>query len=163
MIFMADSNAIGDRGESIFCSRITEHYMFSVHFLGEKAPYVDFLLEVRDPKKSYFFMVQVKSTERGYDSNGNLKVAVSTTKYKELVKKPMPTYVAGVDNKSETVYLCSAFADKKCISSMPTKHGLKQSRKVTSKKTLELLKKDVMDYWNHSKHGSYKKKYKSNL
>ncbi|MCR4828247.1 MAG: DUF4365 domain-containing protein [Bacteroidales bacterium] len=160
---MADNNAIGDRGESIFHSRITEHYLFNVYFLGEKAPIVDFLLEIIDSKKSYFFMVQVKSTEKGYDSSGNLKVKVSKRKYGELLKRPMPTYVAGVDNNSETVYLCSAFGDKKSLNSMPIKHVLKQSKKATSKKTLELLKQDVITYWENSKTKSYKKKFKSSL
>ena len=67
---MPDRNAVGDRGESIFHSRITEHYMFNVYFLGEKAPIVDFLLEIRDEKKPYYCIVQVKSTEQGYDAMG---------------------------------------------------------------------------------------------
>lgn len=48
---MPTQNAIGDRGESIFTTRISEFYQFKVYFLGEKAPIVDFLLEVEDTDK----------------------------------------------------------------------------------------------------------------
>ena len=160
---MPDRNAVGDRGESIFHSRITEHYMFNVYFLGEKAPIVDFLLEIRDEKKPYYCIVQVKSTEQGYDAMGNLKVRVPKKKYTALYKRPLPTYVAGVDIPTETVYLCPAFGDKTYVRSVPRKNSLKHSRKVTTLRTLNLLKQDVINYWEGAKYKKYKKKFKSSL
>ena len=59
---MADKNAQGERGESIFKTRITQGDLFAIYFLGEKAPIVDFLLEINDKDTPYPFMVQVKST-----------------------------------------------------------------------------------------------------
>lgn len=55
-----DKNAIGDRGESIFMSRITEGFLFRVYFLGEKAPIGDFILEINDESTPYECMIQVK-------------------------------------------------------------------------------------------------------
>lgn len=145
---MADTNAMGARGESIFKIRITEHYLFTGDFLGDKFPIVDFLLEVNEPTGTYPFFVQVKSTEKGYDANGNLQIKVPKNKYRALQRKPFPTYVAGVDVNKEIVYLCSAFQKNKTISSMPTRHCLKFSRKKRTLCTLQLLKQDVIDYWD---------------
>lgn len=158
-----NNNNIGVRGESIFMTRIIQFDLIEGFFLGDKAPVVDFYLDIEDGDESYQFLIQVKSTKRGYDGNGNLKVSVPKGKYKKLQKKRLPTYVAGVDVNQEVVYLCSAFQEGKDISSMPTKHCLKQSRPARSKKTLELLRYDVIRYWSGEVTSEYKKKFKSAL
>lgn len=160
---MADQNSIGIRGESIFTTRITQGNIFNVYFLGDKAPIVDFLVEINDAKTPYAFMVQVKSTIRGYNTAGNLKVGVIKDKYKALLKRPLPTYIAGVDINTETVYICSAFYDKRYVKSLPTKYKLKFTSPATTAKVLDLLKKDVIKYWQDSKTTSRKKKFKSSL
>lgn len=160
---MADTNAMGARGESIFKTRITEHYLFTGDFLGDKFPIVDFLLEVNDPTGSYPFLIQVKSTEKGYDANGHLQIKVPKTKYKALQRKPLPTYVAGVDVNNEIVYLCSAFQKNKTISSMPTTHCLKFSRKKRTMNTLLLLRQDVINYWDGLYTKANKDTFKSKL
>ena len=160
---MADQNAIGVRGESIFMTRITQGNIFNVYFLGDKAPIVDFLVEINDPKTPFAFMVQVKSTIKGYNKDGNLKVRVTKEKYKALMQRPLHTYIAGVDIQQETVYICSAFSDKTFLKSLPSKNKLKFTSKVTTMKVLDLLKKDVISFWQNSKTASYKKKFKSSL
>jgi len=160
---MADINGTGMRGEAIFMTRISQGNMFNVYFLGDKAPVVDFLVEINDAATPYAFMVQVKSTEKGYNGDGNLKVYVTIAKYKELLNRPLPTYIAGVDVNTETVYLCSAFSDKTHLKSMPVKHRLKFTSKAKTLKTLDLLKQDVINYWQGAKTKSYKKKYTSSL
>ena len=160
---MADQNSIGVRGEHIFATRITQGNIFNVYFLGDKAPVVDFLVEINDVKNPYAFMVQVKSTIRGYDTAGNLKVRVVKEKYKSLLNRPLPTYIAGVDIKTETVYLCSAFYDKKLVKTMPAKNKLKLTSPVTTTRVLTMLKQDVIKYWQSAKTNSYKKKFKSCL
>lgn len=160
---MADKNKIGARGESIFMTRITQFDIVEGFFLGDKAPIVDFYLDIVEGRESYQFLVQVKSTNRGYDSKGDLKISVPKNKYTKLQKKKLPTYIAGVDIKTETVYLCSAFQTSKVISSMPTKYCLKQSRPASSKKTLEWLKDDVIGYWKGAMAKDYKNKIKSKL
>lgn len=160
---MADQNSIGLRGESIFTTRITQGNIFNVYFLGDKAPIVDFLVEINDSKTPYAFMVQVKSTIRGYNKVGNLKVGVVKDKYKALLKRPLPTYIAGVDVNTETVFICSAFYDKSYIRSLPTKNKLKFTSPATTAKVLDLLKQDVIKYWQNSKMTNQKKKFKSSL
>ena len=158
-----NNNNTGVRGESIFMTRITQFDLIEGFFLGDKAPIVDFYLDIIEGNESYQFLVQVKSTTLGYDGNGNLKVSVPKGKYKKLQKKKMPTYVAGVDVNKEVVYLCSAFQEDKVLSSMPTKYCLKQSRPSRSRKTLELLRKDVIRYWSGVITSDYKKNFKSAL
>ena len=160
---MADNNALGERGESIFKTRITQGNLFAIFFLGDKAPIVDFFMEINDENTPYPFLVQVKSTTRGYNEQGKLKVRVSLKKYKALYARPLPTYIAGVDIKNETVYICSAFSDKKNLKSMDTRFRLKLSSPVRTKRVLELLKQDVIDYWTNSSISTHKKSFKSSL
>lgn len=158
-----NTNHIGVRGESIFMTRITEFDLIEGFFLGDKSPIVDFYMDIIEGDESYQFLVQVKSTTLGYDSCGNLRVSVPEKKYKKLQKKKLPTYVAGVDVKNEVVYICSAFQEDKTISSMPVKHSLKKSRPIRTKKTIELLRKDVIRFWSGKVTPEYKNNYKSYL
>ena len=160
---MVDRNAIGDRGETIFNTRITEGNMFKVYFLGEKAPIVDFLLEILDEDKPYYFMVQVKSTEQGLDRKGFLKAKVPQDKLKKLVRRLVPTYVSGVDIKTETVYLCSAFDEEADYSKIPTTHLLNFSQKQITKHNLALLKQDVINFYQYCTLKTYKSNFQSLL
>lgn len=157
------TNHIGLRGESIFMTRTTEFDLIEGFFLGDKTPIVDFYMDIVDGDESYQFLVQVKSTTLGYDCSGNLRVSVPEKKYRKLQKKKLPTYVAGVDVNNEVVYICSAFQEDKDMSSMPVKHCLKKSRPVRSRKTLELLRKDVIRFWGGKVTPDYKNKFKSCL
>ena len=126
-----NTNLIGDRGESIFNTRITEHEMFNVYFLSAKAPIVDFLIEIADEATPFQCLVQVKSTSQGYlKRNGKLRAKVPVDKMQKLINRPLPTYVAGVDLKNEKVYICPAFNDANAYtSSIPITHILdKQTR-----------------------------------
>lgn len=158
-----NNNLIGLRGESIFMTRITEFNLIEGYFLGDKAPIVDFYMDIIDGNESYQFLVQVKSTTLGYDGSGNLKVSVHEKKYKKLQKKRLPTYIAGVDVNNEVVYICSAFQEGKKISSMPVKHSLKKSRPIRTKHTLKKLREEVIRYWNGNITKEYKNKFKSCL
>lgn len=152
-----DPNAVGDRGESIFSSRITFEYKFKVYFLGEKAPVGDFILEINDETTPYECMVQVKATEAGYQPDGRLKAKVSTAKMQELINRPLPAYVAGVDITSETVYIAPAFNDThNYATSIPVTHKLAQNDSVASRATIAALKQDIIDFWNKSGLSTYK-------
>lgn len=162
---MAITNDIGDYGESIFKTRLTEHYMFKIYFLGEKTPIEDFLVELNDTTHPYQFLVQVKSTEKGYNKkSGYVKARVSDFKRDELIKRPLPTYVAGVDTVNEIVYICPAFDNSVSFSNgIPIKHPLSKTNPVITLQTLNLLADDVRDFWNSSHAFSYKQVYKSKL
>ena len=43
-----NTNNIGDRGENIVRLRLLKYNIFNVYFHGEKAPIIDFLIEVND-------------------------------------------------------------------------------------------------------------------
>lgn len=131
--------------------------------MGEKAPIVDFLLEILDENTPYYFMVQVKSTTQGYQKNGDLKASVDENKMKKLLERHMPTYVAGVDVNKEKVYLCPAFDPNTKYSSIPTTHCLSLSAKKNSQKLLNQLKDDVINFWNTVKVLDSKTKFKSSL
>lgn len=160
---MANQNAIGDRGESIFMTRITQWNYFKVYFLGEKAPIVDFLLEILDIATPYYFLVQVKGTTLGYQQGGNLKANVDNDKMIKLLNRTLPTYVAGVDVNDEKVYLCPAFEPALRYPSIPTRHKLEFADSNASRATLNLIKEDVINFWQHSNMGQYKSQYHSLL
>ena len=101
----SNTNIVGDRGENIFRIRITQYGLFSAYFLGEKAPIEDILLEINDDKTPYSCLIQVKTTEQGYNKKKNLKVKVTKKKFEALLKRPLPTYVAGVDLNKEVVFI----------------------------------------------------------
>lgn len=144
------TNLIGDRGESIFQTRITQDNLFKVYFLGEKAPNVDFLLQVVGTAEPYYFMVQVKSTTQGRDGQGKLKAGVSKAKLKALIASELPTYVAGVDINKEEVFLCPAFSNAVQYKKIPTNNTLTAANKTQSKNVLEKLREDVINYWGKS-------------
>ena len=137
-----NTNLIGDRGESIFNTRITEHEMFNVYFLSAKAPIVDFLIEIADEATPFQCLVQVKSTSKGYlKRNGKLKAKVPVDKMQKLINRPLPTYVAGVDLINEKVYICPAFNDANAYtSSIPITHILDKQNTVATQQTLDMLK-----------------------
>ena len=92
-----DNNDIGNRGETIFASRISANYDFKAYFMGEKAPIGDFILEINDENTPYECMVQVKGTTQGYNvGDGKLKAKVEAAKLQKLLNRPLPTYVAGL-------------------------------------------------------------------
>ncbi len=159
-----DTNAVGDRGESIFNSRITFEYHFKVYFMGEKAPVGDFILEINDETTPYECMIQVKSTEAGYQPDGRLKAKVPTVKMQQLINRPLPTYVAGVDIRTETVYIAPAFnATHNYATSMPVTHKLALNDSVASRATIAALKQDIINYWNNSGLSTYKSTFATSL
>jgi hypothetical protein len=145
---MDKKDHLGARGERIATIRLTEVCQandlpyFLVHFLGDKSPLFDAMVEVVGVKgKTPYFFAQVKSTRQGYLRNGRLKVAVKKEDVIAMVKYPAPTYVVGVDERAETAYVVAVYgAMKKKISSLNTAHPLNCT-------TLTLLWDEVKQYW----------------
>lgn len=90
---MPDTNAIGDRGENLCATRLTQEYLFNCYLLGGKTPTFDLLLEINDVNKPYKALIQVKSTDKedSFNKNGSIKLKVPKKKIKRLLKDPMPT------------------------------------------------------------------------
>lgn len=161
-------NSIGSRGENITATRLTEFHIFRECFLGEKYPAADFLFDIVDNKTPYPFLVQVKSTHQRSkytDDKKAIKTPIPKSKLGKLIDRPLPTYVAGVDEDKEIVYLVSAFdRNANYTSSIPTKIKFKKGNK-RNKKYLERLKDDVIKYWEgiNADVKSYKDTFKSDL
>src|SRR5262249_19180504 len=99
---MPATDDIGLRGESIFVVRITEPCgpnrspLFRPHFLGEKFPTLDHLIElVGLTGRTAYFFAQVKTTTRGCTSTSpaRLKISVSQEDINRMLIYPAPTYV----------------------------------------------------------------------
>jgi hypothetical protein len=73
---MSNSNSIGQMGESEFIIIITRNYKFQPAHLGEKYPNVDFFVELRGHTEPYYFLVQVKATDRGINRNKKLRISI---------------------------------------------------------------------------------------
>lgn len=145
-----DKNYIGDRGETFFKIGITTDNIFRVYFLGEKAPVIDFLAEINDDETPFQCLIQVKATNQGFKEEypHNLRCVVLHEKMEELIKRPLPTYIAGVDINNGKVYICPAFSNPEAyVSSIPVTHLLSMDEYDATMETLSLLKQDVINYW----------------
>lgn len=159
------SNIIGDVGENTAALRLSKTGIFKVYFLGEKAPITDFMLEILDDRKPYHALVQVKSTDQTdkYDAAGNMRTPVPDDKLLKLIARPLPTYVAGADIDDEVVFIAPAFDVNVRYPHIPPKLKLDLSDKVRSKRELERLKEDIINYWDSHRIPQHKSTYQSTL
>jgi len=148
---MALTDDIGIRGEAIcvlvltqFCGR--NRPLFRPHFLGDKFPTLDYLVELVDagPITALFF-VQVKATTRGYTQPRQgvrrLHVQVPQEDMRRLVLYPAPTYVIGIDEREEVGYILAADEHSSGpIASLSTSSPLDCEH-------LGLLWSEVNEYW----------------
>ncbi len=156
---MHQANIIGDLGENTFALRLSKGGIFKVYFLGEKAPIVDFMLEIVDDKNPYQCFVQVKSTgQERYREDGWMITPVPKEKLKALIARPLPTYVAGVDIESEVVYMAPAYDEDVQYPAIPPKLKFDKNKK-SSLKCLKRLRDDIINYWEKSGVLDYKKTY----
>lgn len=165
---MANPNIIGDNGERYTAIRLTQGQLFDVVELGGKTPAFDLLCRINDPDKPYQFLVQVKATETGdiftKKKPIRIKTSVPADKYKPLQLRPLPTYVAGVDNTTGDVYIAPAFHPTNGYGgSIPTIYHLTQSNLLRSLCYLAMLKHDVIAYWDGLDIQNYKSGFNSVL
>ncbi len=162
-----DTNIIGDNGERNAAIRLTQGQLFDVIQLGGKTPAFDLLCRINDDQKPYQFLVQVKATETDIFTKKTpvrIKTPVPQKKYEQLEKRPLPTYVAGVNNDNGDVYIAPAFeTEDKYSGSIPTTYRLSQSDKVGSLVNLNRLKNDIIDYWDGLDIQVYKPAFNSAL
>lgn len=148
------NNEIGELGEKIFNLVISRDYKFRASHLGEKWPISDFYIELIGLKELYFFIVQVKSTDRGLNSKRKLKIEIPKDKLHKLNEYNCPTYIAGVDVNTEKAYLMSINSKRrKSISSFSTKFELTSTNR-------ERLFKDVISFWQKTNLKKCKSKFK---
>lgn len=139
---------VGKRGESIataarldFCGHPTP--FFDPHFLGEKGPTYDLLVELVNAGSSppYFF-AQVKATTMGFAPGTlNLRVALQAVDVRRMVLCPIPTYLTGVDEPASQTYIVSIHGHLKGrIASIPSTYRLDGPN-------LKILYDEVRAYW----------------
>lgn len=162
-----DTNIIGDNGERNAAIRLTQGQLFDVIELGGKTPAFDLLCRINDGQKPYQFLVQVKATETDIFTTTvpvRIKTPVPKKKYAQLQKRPLPTYVVGVNNDNGDVYIAPAFeTEDKYGGSIPTTYRLSQSDKAGSLANLNRLKNDIIDYWDGLDIQVYKPAFNSAL
>jgi hypothetical protein len=162
-----DTNIIGDNGERYAAIRLTQGQLFDVIELGGKTPAFDLLCRINDAQMPYQFLVQVKATETDIFTTTQpvrIKTPVPKKKYMQLQKRPMPTYVAGVNNDNGDVYIAPAFESvNEYGGSIPTTYHLSQNDKAGSLANLHRLKNDIIDYWNGLNIQVYKPAFNSAL
>ncbi len=158
-------NNIGRRGENLVCLRLMKFNVFNVYFLGEKAPIMDFLIEIIDKDTPYCCALQVKSTEvrNCYDKEGNMRTKVSEGDLKELIKRPLPTYVVGVDLNEEIIHIAPAFDENVKFNTIPPRLVLSNKDREKDKSNLNKLKADIIRYWNEIGISGHKNFYQSIL
>ncbi len=151
MNFGLVSNELGQRGEAIFQALITRFWagglpLFRPHFLGDKCPNIDFMVELLNVSSGTpFFFVQVKTTRAGYTKKARLKVQLGLTDAQELAGYSVPIYVVGVDEKTETAYLSAVPADVQSgFSSLSTAYSLDEE-------TQNALWQEVRTFWEQVK------------
>jgi hypothetical protein len=144
----------GAFGESLFEVAITRGYLFRPQHLGGNWPTSDFYVELNGLNEKLFFIVQVKSSIRGYDKNGNLRIQVPKSKLNQLRNYFAPTYLAGVDIPGEKVYLTAInFVATKDVNKISTTFEVNEQ-------TLKTLYQEVQHFWLHSGLKTYKEQYK---
>lgn len=123
-------------GEMIVSIRLMEYGLIAVYLLGGNVPAFDILAELipqNKNEKPYQFLVQVKSTldtNPYVKKNGNIRTPDPDKKLKNLIGRPLPTYVAGVNLNTEEVYLAPAFNNNISYkSSIPTNTKLEAKSK----------------------------------
>ena len=151
------SNEQGVLGETIFNIAISRGYLFRPKGLGGKWPVSDFYVELISLGQHYHFFVQVKSTVQGLDTEGNLKVVVDKEKVEQLRQYHAPTYIAGVDIRTEKVYMISVnHSLDKSIQKIPTRFEVVEDN-------LKILFNEVTHFWNNSGIEAYKSNFNHQL
>ncbi len=155
---MSPKDLLGSRGESIakvrlldFCGNLLPY--FDVHFLGEKFPTYDLLVELIGVtgSKPYFF-AQVKSTRTaGKSAKAKLKTQLKAEDVQAMLECPIPTYLIGVDERNEIAYIVSIHGSiEGGVASIPRTYPLDPGN-------LKILHDEVRTYWKTLASGSKSK------
>lgn len=139
------SDVLGDRGQSIAMLRLTDLEagapLFRPHFLGDKWPFVDFLVQLEGVgRRAAFFFAQVKATTRGFNDRGRLRVAMSKEQVAGMSAYSIPTYVIGVDERGEDAYIAALRPRASGFSSMTARHPMTSANR-------KKLWNEVNAYW----------------
>lgn len=160
----SDTNIIGSRGEMISTAILMTNEIFYAELIGGKAPSFDIYVEIHDADKPYPFLIQIKTTTQSdmYNSS-SIKTPVDDPKLQSLVRRPIPTYVGGLDMNNNILYLASAFSGKEHYSSIPLNHKLELFNPQAAVVELQILREDVIRFYDSNNIPNQKINFKSSL
>lgn len=152
------TNRLGKRGESIFSTKISKHFLLDPSFLGDKYESIDFIIDLNTAQtKKAFFFVSVKTTAVAkYSPKANrLEIQVKKKELAQLKKFKIPTYIVGIDEGKEKAFIVAVKGiSAKSIKSIPTKFS------INNKTNLQALFSEVELYWNRAKdHRTFTSKF----
>jgi hypothetical protein len=147
---------IGDLGELLAAAALSRPVggrfnrpLFRATALGGKYPTVDFLVDLlaADGAAIGFFLAQIKATYAETRTRKRLPVSVPARKFNDLVRVPVPTFLIGVDVRSETSYIVAAHRTRqRPVSSVPKTYNLSDDSVRIN------LYKEVQSFWTVVKH-----------
>lgn len=131
--------------------------LFRATPLGDKYPAVDFLVDLvdRNDASRGFFFAQVKGTASAKPTTPRLPIDVARDRFNRFAGITAPTYLLGVDVRTEVTYLVSAWkARRSPVSSISKAFSLDEdSVKVK-------LYQEVLAFWNAHKPLLYRTGFK---
>lgn len=147
-------DVIGFRGEKLVELRLTDYSrfekpLFRPGFLGDKWPAVDFYVELNAVrgKRPYFF-AQVKTTTAPLVAKStHLGISCRKDDIDRLLRIPGPTYIFGVHEPSNRVFVRSVHAGMavRAVTSIPVAYELTSTN-------LEALHREVREFWSANDH-----------
>ncbi len=158
-----DSNKIGDVGETFLTlfllQKTAEGYLFDPLLIGGKWPTVDMYAELTHHKGMFCFF-QVKTTIRGCDRFGRLRIGVEKHHLQRLSAYQAPSYLVGIDlnqhdPKHSRAFLMTVrglYTQK--LLNLPTRHELTAD-------TLLVLRDEIHHFWKSANVSGNKTVYPS--
>jgi hypothetical protein len=144
----------GSRGEAIFEVRLTDYKnfprpLFRPGFLGDKWPAIDYYVELLNVAgRTPYFFAQAKATG-GKLAKKASTIGISAKKkdIQRLLKIPGPTYIFGVHEPSERVFVRSVHQGTpvQAMTRIPTKYEL-------TSENLRVLHNEVRTFWQSQGH-----------
>jgi hypothetical protein len=147
-------DVVGFRGEKLVELRLTDYSeferpLFRPGFLGDKWPAIDFYVELNAVrgKRPYFF-AQVKATSSSLTAEStHLTLSSKKADIDRLLRIPGPTYIFGVHEPSNRVFVRSIHAGVpvRAVTRIPVAYELTSTN-------LEVLHREVREFWSANDH-----------
>jgi Domain of unknown function (DUF4365) len=140
---------VGFRGEKIVELCLTNYKsfpapLFRPGFLGDKWPSIDFYVELRTVRRRtpYFFGQTKATSSRLLRSSPSLRISTKSTDVERLLRIPGPTYIFGVHEPSQRVFIRSVHQGtmQRAITTIPITHEL-------TPENLRALHTEVRRFW----------------
>jgi len=148
---MPSKKQTGNRCEHLVVSRLLKpgpgmhgEPLFNPALLGSDWPTLDIYVELEGSFRQLkpFFFIQVKGTVRGRDPlTSDLRVQLSAQHMRRLLDLPAPTYLVGVDSRTEEMFIRSIHdRTSDSVASLRTTYPLDYP-------TMQMVHQDVLAFW----------------